>query len=260
MTEPLIFNMRTLQSIQPGDHMKKRNAIIVMLLCLLIGFGAAVQMKITDGMNLYVTRKTAEDYQLKIKNEKNELEETEFLIDQSQRKLLQDGNQGYGLMKQALTKELQWNKLFAATEAVVGEGVIITVDDGTGRIKQGEDINNLLVHDKDIYKIINELKMAGAEAISVNEQRISAMTAVSCAGYTVRINGKTYGRPFVIKAIGDRTSLTDNIMGAGGFGVKLQQWGVQFQIQSHDDLYIPEYKVQEQPLQYMKKLEGERIT
>ena len=58
------------------------------------------------------------------------------------------------------------------------------------------------LHDIDVLSVVNELINAGAEAISINDQRWVANTAISCRGNTIDINGERIGAPFVIKAIG----------------------------------------------------------
>ena len=99
------------------------------------------------------------------------------------------------------------------------------------------------------------MNSSGAEAISVNGQRIAGNTSVSCAGYTVRINGRTYARPFVIQAIGDSSRMTDRLIGIGGYGKELQDWGVQFAIQSSSHITISGLE-QEPEFLYMKAVKG----
>lgn len=226
------------------------------MLCFLVGAGIMVQAKMTDGERLYVSQKTVDDYKAQIQAEKEAVSEVEELISQAETNLdLYSKEDGKKLQK-ALKRDLVKNSMFAGTRTVRGEGVVITVDDGTGPVKDDGQISSLLVHDNDILRIINELKAAGAEAISVNGQRIIDTTSVSCAGYTVRINGTTYARPFVICAVGDSTRLTDRLIGAYGYGKELQEWGVQFKIQSAAGIEIAGYDKTPDFL-YMKEQKGD---
>lgn len=93
------------------------------------------------------------------------------------------------------------NKLLGLTD-VSGEGIILTVSDGQENSKM-DNISLYLVHDGDLREIINELANAGAEAISVNDQRIVNSTCIVCVGNVISINGEKVGSPFVIKAIGN---------------------------------------------------------
>jgi len=69
------------------------------------------------------------------------------------------------------------------------------------------NISKALVHDEDLREIINDLKNSGAEAISINDQRIVSTTAIICSGSVVTINGVKLNSPFEIKAIGNKSSL-----------------------------------------------------
>ena len=94
-------------------------------------------------------------------------------------------------------------------------------------------------------EIINELKNAGAEAISVNGQRITARTAVSCIGNVVKINDQKVGAPFVIKAIGPTTMLYGAMTRAGGYAEILEiDYGVKVKIErvEKEIIEIPKYE------------------
>ena len=60
--------------------------------------------------------------------------------------------------------------------------------------------SELLVHDIDVLSVVNELINAGAEAISINDQRWVSNTAISCRGNTIDINGERIGAPFVMES------------------------------------------------------------
>lgn len=242
---------------------KYEHQIAVFLICLLIGFGIVVQARVTDGQKLYVSPGVIGDYKANIQSEKMttgyiremykegqmKLELYNQIYDETNRKNVND-------MKESMSSELEKLKILNGTERVKGSGVIVTVDDGTRALLDGETVNNVLVHDSDLLQIINELKRAGAEAVSVNGQRILPTTSINCSGYTVRINGIAYARPFTIKAIGNGRRMADTLLAAEGVGNSLKEWGIQFQVRLTDDIIIdaaesgPTYK-------YMKKKEGE---
>ena len=99
-----------------------------------------------------------------------------------------------------LEKELsELNKALGYTE-VKGKGVIITLRDASE--DQINGVADSVVHDWDVLSIVNELFNAGAEAVSVNNQRIISTTAINCAGTVITINNQKVSVPFVIKAIG----------------------------------------------------------
>ena len=141
-------------------------------------------------------------------------------------------------------KLLKYNTLLGYTD-VIGQGIIITLDDGDAAGLKGLGASSYIVHDGDIREIINELKNAGAEAISVNGQRITARTAVSCIGNVVKINDQKVGAPFVIKAIGPTTMLYGAMTRAGGYAEILEiDYGVKVKIErvEKEIIEIPKYE------------------
>ena len=88
--------------------------------------------------------------------------------------------------------------------------------------------------------MINELKNAGAEAISINDQRIVTTTAISCRGNTIDINGEKVGAPFVIKAIGLPEYLSA-LSRPGGYMEALKEAGVNVKLEKSNSIKIPKY-------------------
>lgn len=125
---------------------------------------------------------------------------------------------------------------------VTGQGIIITVSDNDGKSNQNAfsdtNISNYLVHDGNLVAIVNELKAAGAEAISINNQRIINLTAITCAGNVIQINGEKVGSPFVIKAIGPKDLLYGELNKNEGTLYKLKNYGVITEIKKADDIEI----------------------
>jgi len=88
--------------------------------------------------------------------------------------------------------------------AVQGPGVRVTLTDAP---RDGDDPdidpNLLVVHQQDIQAYVNALWAGGAEAISLQGQRLMATTGIKCVGNTVVLDGVPYSPPYVIEAIGD---------------------------------------------------------
>ena len=96
------------------------------------------------------------------------------------------------------------------------------------------------VHDIDVLSVINELKNAGAEAISINDQRVVSTTAFSCEGNVININKVKVGTPFVIKAIGLPESL-EALSRPGGYLQLLQDFSVEAKLEKTNEVTIPKY-------------------
>lgn len=92
-------------------------------------------------------------------------------------------------------------KIMAGLTEVKGTGVTIKLDDAPAR--KNVNPNLLIIHDTDIVRILNELKKAGAQAISINGERIIGTSEQVCAGPTIKINESRYAVPYIINAIGN---------------------------------------------------------
>ena len=97
-----------------------------------------------------------------------------------------------------------------------GEGIELVLKDGEDKKKVGNDALQIIVHDTDILEIVNVLRNAGAEAISINDQRVIATTPISCIGTVIKINDEKIGGPYVIRAIGNSDYLKTALEIPGG--------------------------------------------
>ena len=132
--------------------------------------------------------------------------------------------------------------MFAGMTALEGPGIILTIDDSSKIAKKDNDPNLYLVHDEDVLKVVNELRAAGAEAISINDQRLTANSEIRCAGPTISVNNVRSAPPFEIRAIGDKDNLINAINMRGGVADSLKVWGIKLDIQPSDNVWIPAYK------------------
>jgi uncharacterized protein YlxW (UPF0749 family) len=90
-------------------------------------------------------------------------------------------------------------------------------------------------------KVVNELKAAGAEALSINGQRIISTSEIRCAGPTVSVNNVRSAPPYVIQAIGNPQTLDASLKMRGGVVETLKFWGIQVQTAIEKNLVIPGY-------------------
>jgi len=225
----------------------KGKAILYFIICLFVGCSIVVLTKTVNGQHLFVSSKVLDDYRITIEGERKDIENLIKLADESREELealeaLKAANEDISREVEArLLQDLDFYSLAGGFVDAIGPGVEVVIDDGTRDLEFGENPNDILVHDLDLLLIINELKDAGAEVISVNGQRIVDKSSISCSGYTVRINGQFYARPFVIRAIGDGSRMSAALIGPGGYGTVLKDWGLIFRISILDDIVIPAY-------------------
>ena len=161
--------------------------------------------------------------------------ERDTLLEQNQAlektlKEYQDGNYG---------TEVEQLMAFAGLTEVSGTGVTVTMNDSSN--KGGGDMNAYLVHAEDILQVVNELYAAGAEAVSINGQRMVSGSAVSCAGSIVMVNGVRVAAPFEIKAVGEPSVLNAALHFPGGVVDNLAPWGIEITVKEETAVTVPAY-------------------
>ena len=113
-----------------------------------------------------------------------------------------------------LAQEAEQLRILLGELPAVGKGIAVTLSDnkydGVG------NPNRYIVHESHIFTVINELKIAGAEAITINGQRLKTNSYISCNGPVITIDGNQYPAPFVIEAVGEQASLMAALEMAGG--------------------------------------------
>lgn len=103
----------------------------------------------------------------------------------------------------------------AGFSAVRGPGVTVTLtdapDDVRAAVRNDPDgpvsPEDLVVHQQDLQAVANALWAGGAEAMTLQDQRVISTTGIKCIGNTVILHGVPYAPPYVITAIGDPTEL-----------------------------------------------------
>jgi len=220
----------------------KTGVAMTTFMCVVIGFLLVSQAGVTEGQSIYVSAKTITEYQTSIESEKLEvqkiLDRIQYTKDQLTRYEMAQIEDDFTEISNELSAEVTTFKMFSGFETVQGSGIKVLIDDGTRPLLPGEDGNNLLVHDIDVLMVVNDLRRCGAEAISVNGQRIVDTTSISCSGYTIRINGQVHARPFVIRAIGDGRRMSASLISSEGYGTYLKDYGIQFSVELVEDMTI----------------------
>lgn len=106
-----------------------------------------------------------------------------------------------------LKYELDESRLIYGTTTVNGPGIKLTINDRHSKQVDNIDLMFNITHNTDLLYIVNDLKNAGAEAISINDKRIIGNTSITCEGPIIMINGEYIVPPFEILAIGDPDAL-----------------------------------------------------
>jgi uncharacterized protein YlxW (UPF0749 family) len=145
-----------------------------------------------------------------------------------------------------LLEELKNARFLAGLVDLQGPGIEITLNDrkrDTIIYSNPTLLSYYIVHDIDLLNIVNELRSAGAEAISINDVRIIATSRISCGGPTISIGKEQrFAPPFIIRAIGDPDKMMDYfIKRKDSVYHDLLFWGLEFNIKKLDNVLIPRY-------------------
>ncbi|TJX13340.1 DUF881 domain-containing protein [Tissierella creatinini] len=226
--------------------MKNQNPKIILgLFSIIVGILISTQMKLKVESIAPITLKSLQTTKDEITFLNNEIYEMEKIIEQKEEELqtIMDIHKGEENIVDILQDDLEVNMTSSGRTALEGPGIKITMYDNMSSEIIGLDINDDVIHDVDILNILNDLKIAGAEAISINDQRVVATSEIICGGPIIRINGKSIGTPFFIKAIGDPKLLMASVNAPGTYGDILRSvYQIGFEPELQESIRIPAYK------------------
>lgn len=144
--------------------------------------------------------------------------------------------------------ELEQTDMLAGKTNVTGQGVIIVLQDNQERAIEPSDLRTL----------VNELKLAGAEAISINDKRILNMSHIVEAGGNILIDDDRVSSPYVVKAIGDQTYLSSALsLKNSGFIDMYKKVGKTVEMKTENKVNISAYNSRKNQLtfKYAKEVE-----
>lgn len=228
--------------------MKKANHAVwsMTAICVVLGVIIGIQVKTVhlQTVNSTIDVQRSSELSLELKKVIDERDSLQEQLADSQSKLQQyeESIDNDSHVVQLLKEDLAKARMASGEAAVTGRGVVVTMNDSS-TANQGTqtDINAYLVHAEDLLSVINELNVAGAEAVSINGQRMIGTSSVRCAGSIVNVNGVKIAAPFVINAIGDPDVLEAALRFPGGVVDSLSPWGIEIAIKRVDSVEVPGY-------------------
>lgn len=202
-----------------------QSSIVIGIMCFLLSFGIAVQIasieKESTVLAVENTEKELRDEVLQIINDYNiaysKLQKNEKKLDKLRNKVSENNE-----MTKSWSKELEKINNYLGLTNVKGHGVIIKIENG------------------DLLHIINALNNAGAEAISINDNRITFYSEIENDGDIVTLDDNILEEPMEIKAIGADRLLAAITM-KGSYLDDLKTRGHKFTIETFDDIIINKY-------------------
>ena len=150
---------------------------------------------------------------------------------------LQDSNLNATNQGRAVRSRLDRLAVSSGSVPVKGPGIRVVVDDAPGAT---EDKQQVL--DQDLQKLVNALWLVGAEAISINGQRVTNLTAIREGGSAITVNFVSMKRPYTVSAIGNKNQMAAKLLDTDGGRTWLTlraSFGLKFDVTSEDSMTLP---------------------
>ncbi len=135
----------------------------------------------------------------------------------------------------------------AGVTPVEGPGISVTVDDAElddsgpgGTSAENDELGRVL--DRDLQLVVNGLWAAGAEAVSVNGQRLSSLSAIRNAGDAILVDFRPLSPPYSVLAVGDPATLRTGFLdGSAGRMLRLyrETYKIRYDVQDETDISLP---------------------
>ncbi|MCM3594401.1 DUF881 domain-containing protein [Metabacillus idriensis] len=196
--------------------------VVLSLIMLVLGFLVSFSYQLTkeqrpnNGISSEQWSKEYETRQLLIKQEERNTElQKELFKSQEKVREIEENLKNEKQIYFNLVEDVEKYRMYVGELGVAGEGIEVTLEDSS-YIPEGENVNNYIVHEGHIFKVINELLISGASAVAINGQRLSHDSYIYCNGPVVTVDGNQFPAPFVISAIGEPAVLDQALNIAGG--------------------------------------------
>ncbi|MHB8126022.1 MAG: DUF881 domain-containing protein [Desulfitobacteriaceae bacterium] len=218
---------------------KRKLALPVTMVCIVLGFMISIQVQTHKNVSAAELINQQRLAVMKAVLNNSVAQNTQILAEHSNLSDQLDQARKQGSTDPKVLAELSQIQMMDGTQSVQGSGVVITIDDR----KQGQKVVFPLTTD-DLARLINTLKFAGAEAISLNGQRIVSSTAIVLSGSsTILVNqvpiNRPQGVPYEVMAIGNQDMLEDYVSKLEA--APLKQGGIIVSI-ARKTVQLPSYK------------------
>lgn len=224
--------------------MSRRWLLPIATVCIISGFFLAFVLKVQANSNTTnpLSQKNTNlvmiinDLEAEIKSQEDTLEQI-----RNDLSILQNESSG-GRTVQELQEQLKAARIAAGLTPVVGNGLIITIDDNKDGLKANpqDDPNKYIVHFDYLLNLVSDLKIGGAEAISINGQRLITTSEIRCVGNLILVNMTRIAPPYEISVIGSPLLLTE-IVNNGELDI-LKSLNFPISLEESSAVIIPAYK------------------
>jgi len=213
-------------------------AISIGLSCLILSTVMFMQFKVVNQTDITSIENMREsELRAELSNWKEKYEDVNTRYEEVEKNIKEYQGQEKTDNEKAklLQTELEQINLELGKTDVIGQGITIT-------LKETKSTDTAITAD-DLLVIVNSLKLAGAEAISINEERVINTTdIVEINNSFIKINGQRILAPYIIKAIGEPNYLESSLLGNGGYVDELRKNGYEVSIEKGSKINIKKYE------------------
>jgi uncharacterized protein YlxW (UPF0749 family) len=229
--------------VRTPDRPRRAWSVAVLVVGLVAGLGVAAAHHTSGGEDL---RPAGGDVGSLVADRERRVEQRQAEVDRLQREIdaaVAAADESSGVAD--VVKRLRSLRDLAGLSTVRGPGMRVTLTDAPrSSATAGVDPSFLVVHQQDLQAFVNALWAGGAEAVSLQGQRLVSTTAVVCVGSTVIIDGRPYAPPYEIEAVGDVPGMTYSLSSSpevANFERYVEKYGLGLEIGSADDVVLPPY-------------------
>lgn len=145
-----------------------------------------------------------------------------------------------------VTEKIEELEVGAGLAGMRGPGLTVELDDASSQAieESGQKPDYLIVHQQDIQAVVNAMWAGGAEAVTIQGQRVITTTGIKCVGSTVILHEVPYAPPYVITAVGDPAEMLASIESTVAIDTYLDyvaSYGLGWDVLVHDEVELPPY-------------------
>jgi uncharacterized protein YlxW (UPF0749 family) len=221
-------------------------SISILLVCVILVSISFIQFKTVEQVNeTDIENMRDEELREQISSWKSKWEEANEKLEDTRHNISQTKIESNEEASELLDEELKKSQLLLGTTDVTGEGVVVTLT----------DTEESSVTADDLITLVNELRFAGAEAISINGVRIMPMTdIVDIDSYIIIKPSQRIVSPYVVKAIGNQTYLVSTLcLKNSGYVDKYNNSGKSVKLEKQRNIKITKY-TGNMDIKYMKEV------
>jgi len=220
------------------DLSKKDWVLPVTVVCLVLGALLALQFRSEARLTVPGHRAEVLAQMYAEVQEQNKKQQEEISGLRRDLQVLQEAATEKDKMLKLLNDQQEAGRIALGLTDVKGPGIVMSLEDSKTRTTSDTIADALLVHDYDLWAVVNELRSAGGEAISINDQRVVGETAIRCVGSVLQVNGVPVTSPFQIKAIGESQTLAGALMIRNGVIDRFKTYQLPAKVEGNSEVVI----------------------